>query len=46
MSLKSKEKENSFFYLIMSFFTLHFSYGVGSLIGIFSVLKSVIKGKK
>jgi glycosyltransferase involved in cell wall biosynthesis len=46
MSLKSKAKGNSFFFLIMSFFTLHLSYGVGSLIGIFSVLKSVIKGKK
>jgi len=46
MSLKSKDKGNSFFYLIMSFFTLHFSYGVGSLVGIFSLLGNYTKGKK
>ena len=45
-SLKSKDNESGFFYLVASFLTLHLSYGLGSLIGIFSVLKRVIKGKK
>ena len=46
LSLKLREKSRSFLYLISSFLTLHISYGVGSLVGIFSVLKRVIKGMK
>ena len=38
ISLNLREKRNSFFYLIMSFFTLHISYGMGSLMGIFSLV--------
>ncbi len=45
-SLKSRDGENSFFYLVMSFLTLHLSYGFGSLLGIFSLFKRVIKGIK
>jgi len=46
MSFKLRDKQNSFFYLTMSFFTLHFSYGVGSLIGIFFLISKYIKGNK
>jgi len=46
MSFKLRDKKNSFFYLIMSFFTLHFSYGIGSLMGIFSLVSKYIKGNK
>jgi GT2 family glycosyltransferase len=46
ISLKSINDKNSFFYLIMSFLTLHISYGMGSLMGIFSLFKMVIKGIK
>ena len=42
VSFKLRDKKNSFFYLIMSFFTLHLSYGVGSLMGIFSLAKKFI----
>jgi glycosyltransferase involved in cell wall biosynthesis len=45
-SLKSMNGKNGFFYLIMSFLTLHVSYGMGSLMGIFSLLKMIIKGIK
>jgi len=45
-SLKSRDSENNFFYLVMSFLTLHISYGFGSLMGIFSLIKRVIKGIK
>lgn len=44
VSLKSKNNDNRFFYLMASFLTLHISYGLGSLIGIFSVFKKIIKG--
>ncbi len=43
LSLKLRDKENSFFYLLASFLVLHLSYGIGSLIGIFSVIKKYIK---
>ena len=46
LSLKLREEQQSFFYLVGSFLTLHLSYGAGSLAGIFSVLKRVIKGIK
>ena len=45
ISLQLRKKESSFFYLIMSFFTLHISYGMGSLMGIFSLISRYIKGK-
>jgi len=44
ISSKLIDKESSFLYLVASFFTLHLSYGFGSLVGIFSVIKRVIKG--
>lgn len=40
-----KEKRLNFFYLLMSFLTLHLSYGWGSLIGIFKVIGLKIRGK-
>jgi glycosyltransferase involved in cell wall biosynthesis len=43
-SLKSIDSKNSFFYVIISFLTLHLSYGFGSLVGVLSLLKKVIKG--
>ena len=43
-SFKLREENNSFFYLIASFLTLHLSYGVGSLIGIFSIVIKYIRG--
>jgi glycosyltransferase involved in cell wall biosynthesis len=46
ISIKLKKSSNSLIYLIASFLTLHFSYGAGSLMGIFSVIKKMIKGKK
>jgi len=45
ISFKLRDNRNSFFYLIMSFFILHFSYGMGSLMGIFSLLKKFIVNK-
>jgi len=44
LSLKLRDSTNSIFYLVSSFVTLHISYGLGSLVGIFSVLKKIIKG--
>lgn len=46
ISLKLKEKNNSFVYLIGSFLTLHLSYGVGSFVGIFSIIKKYLKGDR
>ena len=46
ISLKLRDNNNSFIYLVSSFFTLHFSYGMGSLMGIFSVISKYIKGDK
>ena len=46
ISFKLRDHTNSFFYLIMSFFTLHLAYGLGSLIGIFSVISKYIKGDR
>jgi len=45
ISFKLRDNHNSFFYLIMSFLTLHLSYGVGSLMGIFSLLKKFMVSK-
>jgi len=46
ISFKLKNSSNSIMYLIISFLTLHFSYGLGSLMGIFSVINKMIKGNK
>jgi len=45
ISLKLKNNTNTLRYLILSFLTLHFSYGIGSLIGILDVIKKKFKGK-
>jgi len=44
ISLRLKNSSNSLIYLIGSFLTLHFSYGIGSLMGIFTIIKKRIKG--
>lgn len=46
ISSRLKNNSNSIGYLIISFLTLHFSYGLGSLMGIFSVINKYIKGEK
>ncbi len=46
ISLKLRDDSNSFLYLVGSFLTLHLSYGFGSLVGIFSIIKKYIKGEK
>jgi glycosyltransferase involved in cell wall biosynthesis len=46
LSLKLRENSNNFFYLVSSFLILHLSYGLGSLIGIFSIVKKRYKKVK
>lgn len=46
VSFRIKNSSNSIRYLIISFLTLHLSYGWGSLMGIFSVINKYIKGEK
>ncbi len=46
ISFRLKNSSNTIGYLIVSFLTLHFSYGFGSLMGIFSVIKKMLKGEK
>ena len=46
ISFRIKNSSNSIWYLILSFLTLHLSYGWGSLMGIFSVINRYIKGEK
>ncbi len=46
ISIRLKNSSNSIVYLIISFLTLHFSYGLGSLMGIVSVINKYIKGEK
>ena len=46
VSFKLRDSTNSFIYLVSSFFTLHLSYGMGSLMGIFSVISKYIKGDR
>jgi glycosyltransferase involved in cell wall biosynthesis len=46
ISFSLKNSSNTIGYLIMSFLTLHLSYGWGSLMGIFSVISKYIKGEK
>jgi len=45
ISLRLKNNSNSVKYLIVSFLTLHFAYGLGSLAGVFAVFKKIYKGK-
>ena len=40
------KKNTTFFHQLMSFLVLHFSYGVGSLVGIFKVLKEKYDKRK
>ena len=44
ISFKLKNNKNNIFNLIWGFITLHFSYGLGSFVGLFSVIKKYIKG--
>ena len=46
ISFKMKNSSNRVNYLMLSFLMLHLSYGAGSLMGIFSVIKKIIKGEK
>ncbi len=46
ISIRIKNYTTSLFYIIMSFIVLHISYGFGSVIGIFSILKKMIKGEQ
>ncbi|MDQ7047702.1 MAG: glycosyltransferase family 2 protein [Sulfurovum sp.] len=46
ISFRLKNSSNSIGYLIISFLTLHFSYGLGSFVGIFSAINKYIKGAK
>ena len=45
ISFKLKKENNSFLYLIGSFLTLHFSYGLGSIVGFWDTIK-ITKGCK
>ncbi len=45
ISFRINNSSTSIGYLIISFLTLHLSYGWGSLMGIFSLLKKMLKGK-
>jgi len=45
ISFRIKNNENDVWYLILGFLTLHFSYGLGSLMGTFSVVNKYIKGE-
>ncbi|HBX48813.1 MAG TPA: glycosyltransferase family 2 protein [Clostridiaceae bacterium] len=46
VSLKLNDNTTKFVYLVWAFYTLHFSYGFGSLIGIFKVMALKFKYKK
>jgi glycosyltransferase involved in cell wall biosynthesis len=49
VALKNLDKNENFldfFYLVVSFFTLHISYGAGSLAGIFEIFIKKLKGKE
>lgn len=46
ISFRLKNSSNTIGYLIVSFLTLHLSYGWGSLMGIFSGINKYIKGEK
>jgi len=40
------KKDTAFFHQLLAFLILHFSYGIGSLVGIFEVIRKILKGKK
>jgi len=44
-SLKIRKK-STFFHQLAAFVVLHFSYGLGSLYGLFEVAKRIVRGKK
>ena len=44
-SVKIKKK-STFFHQLAAFVVLHFSYGLGSLYGLFEVAKRIVRGKK
>lgn len=44
ISFKLQKSSNSFFYLIISFLTLHLSYGWGSFVGVWAVGIKIVKG--
>ena len=46
ISFRLKNSSNTIGYLIISFLTLHLSYGWGSLVGIFSVINKYLKGEQ
>jgi glycosyltransferase involved in cell wall biosynthesis len=45
VSIKLKDRTNTVFHLVVGFLTLHISYGLGSLYGLFIVGKKYIKGE-
>jgi glycosyltransferase involved in cell wall biosynthesis len=40
------KKDTTFFHQLLAFLVLHFSYGIGSLVGVFEVIRKILKGKK
>ncbi len=46
ISIKINSRQTHLFYILISFFVLHFSYGAGSLSGIFRIDKIFIKTRK
>ena len=44
VSFKMKLKNNSFFYLVLTFMTLHFFYGIGSIVGIGKSIIDYMRG--
>lgn len=46
VSYKLSRKDNNFWETVAVFFTLHFSYGLGSLVGVFKVLIQSFSGKQ
>jgi len=46
VSFRLNNTDTNLLSLVKAFLTLHFSYGLGSFMGIFSVFKKIIKGEK
>jgi len=46
ISVRLRDRSTNIWYLLNTFLTLHFSYGVGSLLGVLSIIKKYIKGEK
>lgn len=44
-SLKIRNKQIKLFHIIAAFYTLHFSYGFGSLVGLFKLIKIKLMGE-